>query len=57
MILNIYQLVSYISTIFGISKGDIVYTGTPEGVGQINQGDNLKAILSNKYELNVRFDG
>ncbi|MFZ4590180.1 MAG: fumarylacetoacetate hydrolase family protein [Ignavibacteria bacterium] len=57
MILNIYQLVSYISTIFGISKGDLIYTGTPEGVGQINQGDNLKAILSNKYELNVRFDG
>ena len=57
MILNIYQLVSYISTIFGICKGDLIYTGTPEGVGQINIGDNLKAILSNKYELNVRFDG
>jgi 2-keto-4-pentenoate hydratase/2-oxohepta-3-ene-1,7-dioic acid hydratase in catechol pathway len=57
MILNIYQLIAYISTIFGISKGDLIYTGTPEGVGQINKGDNLKAILSNKYELNVRFDG
>jgi 2-keto-4-pentenoate hydratase/2-oxohepta-3-ene-1,7-dioic acid hydratase in catechol pathway len=57
MILNIYQLIAYISTIFGINKGDLIFTGTPEGVGQIKQGDNLKAILSNKYELNVRFDG
>jgi fumarylpyruvate hydrolase len=57
MILNIYQLVAYISTIFSISKGDLIFTGTPEGVGQINQGDKLKAILSHKYELNVRFDG
>lgn len=57
MILNIYKLVSYISTIFSVCKGDLIYTGTPEGVGQLNPGDNLKAILSNKYELNVRFDG
>jgi acylpyruvate hydrolase len=57
MILNIYKLISYISTIFGISRGDLIYTGTPEGVGQLNPGDKLKAIISNKYELNVRFDG
>jgi len=57
MMLNIYQLVSYISTIFSICKGDLIYTGTPEGVGQLNPGDELKAIISNKYELNVRFDG
>jgi 2-keto-4-pentenoate hydratase/2-oxohepta-3-ene-1,7-dioic acid hydratase in catechol pathway len=57
MILNIYQLVSYISTVFGISVGDLIYTGTPEGVGQLNSGDNLIATLSNKYELNVSFNG
>jgi 2-keto-4-pentenoate hydratase/2-oxohepta-3-ene-1,7-dioic acid hydratase in catechol pathway len=57
MILNIYKLISYISTIFGICKGDLIFTGTPEGVGQLNSGDRLKATLQNKYELNVRFDG
>ncbi len=57
MIINIYKLISYISTVFGISKGDLIYTGTPKGVGQINPGDELKAVLSNKYELNVKFDG
>jgi len=57
MIINIYKLVAYISTVFGICKGDLIYTGTPEGVGQLNTGDKLKAIFSNKYELNVRFDG
>jgi 5-carboxymethyl-2-hydroxymuconate isomerase len=57
MMFNIYQLISYISSIFDINKGDLIYTGTPEGVGQLSPGDKLKAIISNKHELNVRFDG
>ncbi len=57
MILNIYQLISYISTVFNICKGDLIYTGTPEGVGKLNSEDKIKARLSNKYELNVTFDG
>jgi 2-keto-4-pentenoate hydratase/2-oxohepta-3-ene-1,7-dioic acid hydratase in catechol pathway len=57
MILNIYKLISYISTVFDICKGDLIFTGTPEGVGQLSPGDKLKATISNKYELNVKFDG
>ena len=57
MILNIYKLISYISTIFGISQGDLIFTGTPVGVGKLNPGDRLRAILLNKFELNVRFNG
>jgi len=53
MIYNIYKLVSHISTIFSIQKGDIIYTGTPSGVGKVQKGDKLKARLVNLVELNV----
>ncbi|MFA5011305.1 MAG: fumarylacetoacetate hydrolase family protein [Ignavibacteria bacterium] len=57
MIINIYKLISYLSTIFGLSKGDLIFTGTPEGVGQLKQGDELRASLSGMLELKVRFNG
>lgn len=57
MILNIYKLISYISTIFMLCKGDLVFTGTPDGVGSLSIGDVLVAKLDDKYQLNVRFDG
>lgn len=57
MIINIYKLISYLSTIFGLAKGDLIFTGTPEGVGQLRDGDELLASLSDKVELKVRFNG
>lgn len=56
MIYNIYKLISYISTIFSIQKGDLIYTGTPSGVGKVQKGDELKAQLINLVELNVTID-
>lgn len=29
---------------FGLGEGDIIFTGTPEGVGQINNGDQLSLL-------------
>lgn len=57
MIINIYKLIAYISTIFGLYKGDLIFTGTPEGVGKLNKGDKILATLSNIVELNVRYNG
>jgi len=57
MIINIYKLISYISTIFGLTKGDLIFTGTPEGVGRLKRGDELLASLSNLIDLKVRFNG
>lgn len=57
MILNIYKLISHISTVFGIAKGDLIFTGTPEGVGELSAGDELHARLSELVELKVRFNG
>lgn len=34
-------LVSYLSEIYGLSAGDLIYTGTPEGVAKLNKGDTV----------------
>ncbi|MFN8671565.1 MAG: fumarylacetoacetate hydrolase family protein [Candidatus Sericytochromatia bacterium] len=53
MIFKFPQIISYISNIFTLQKGDIIFTGTPHGVNKINKGDKLKAVLENYIELNV----
>lgn len=39
MIFTIDQIIEYISKIMTLEKGDIIATGTPEGVGEIRKGD------------------
>lgn len=45
MIFSIPALVAYLSTIFTLSPGDIIFTGTPSGVGPLNEGDKMTAFL------------
>lgn len=47
MIFSIDNLIGYISQYFKIQVGDLIFTGTPVGVGKINQGDILEAYLEN----------
>jgi 2-keto-4-pentenoate hydratase/2-oxohepta-3-ene-1,7-dioic acid hydratase in catechol pathway len=49
MIFPINELVSYVSHFFTIKIGDIMFTGTPVGVGQVTIGDRLEGyIFDNK---------
>lgn len=41
------ELVKYISSIMALEKGDLIYTGTPAGVGKVIKGDKLEAEISN----------
>lgn|SRR5512140_2001562 len=45
MIFRVDDVVSYLSTIFRLSAGDLIFTGTPEGVGPIAPGDRLDLKL------------
>lgn len=45
MLFPIPFLIHYLSGIFTLYPGDIIYTGTPEGVGKLNAGDQLHTIL------------
>lgn len=44
MIFGLDAIVSYIGTHFGLNEGDIIYTGTPAGVGTVRHGDELALL-------------
>lgn len=56
MIFSIDELISYVSTFITLKTGDLIYTGTPAGVGPIQIGDKLEGILNgNKlFEFTVK---
>ncbi|WP_137938240.1 fumarylacetoacetate hydrolase family protein [Chitinivorax sp. B] len=54
MLFNISYLIAYLSTVFSLSPGDLIFTGTPEGVGRLQSGDVVELDLANR--LHAKFD-
>ena len=54
MIWKIDQLISKASTFFTIKIGDIMFTGTPEGVGKVIENDLLEGYIDDKKVFSVR---
>ncbi len=53
MIYSIERIISFISEIMTLEPGDLILTGTPEGVGEIKEGDVLEAQLDSLCSLTV----
>ena len=53
MVFSIAELVSWCSSIFTLEPGDLLFTGTPEGVGPIREGDSLCAHITGLPKLHV----
>jgi 2-keto-4-pentenoate hydratase/2-oxohepta-3-ene-1,7-dioic acid hydratase in catechol pathway len=51
---SVETLIEYLSKVFTLRKGDLIFTGTPEGVGQINSNDKLEASLVGYVSLNIK---
>ena len=56
MLWKIDELVSYVSTYFMLKKGDILFTGTPSGVGKVSPNDYLSGTLEGEemFAINVK---
>lgn len=48
MLFSIDQIISYVSKYMTLKTGDLIYTGTPAGVGPVMIGDTLKGVLNGK---------
>ncbi len=54
MIFSFNQIISYISQFITLRMGDIIFTGTPSGVGQVKIGDELEAFLNGERLLKCK---
>ncbi len=54
MLWKIDEIISYVSKYFMLKKGDVIFTGTPAGVGKIQANDYLSATLENEELLSVK---
>ena len=48
MIFNIDEIIAYISQFVSLKMGDLIYTGTPAGVGPVSIGDRLQGFIGDK---------
>ena len=51
MVFSIDYIIAYVSQFITLKKGDLIYTGTPKGVGSVVVGDKLEGFLENKPML------
>jgi 2-keto-4-pentenoate hydratase/2-oxohepta-3-ene-1,7-dioic acid hydratase in catechol pathway len=56
MLFPVDKIVAYASRFFTLKMGDLIYTGTPEGVGPVRLGDRLQGYIGDRklLDFNVR---
>ena len=51
MLFPIDEIIAYVSQYFSLKKGDLIFTGTPKGVGPVKMGDRLRGYLNGELML------
>ncbi|RIA10346.1 2-keto-4-pentenoate hydratase/2-oxohepta-3-ene-1,7-dioic acid hydratase in catechol pathway [Flavobacteriaceae bacterium MAR_2010_72] len=54
MLWKIDEIIEYISKYFTLKIGDIIFTGTPAGVGKVSAGDELTGYLEDKRMFSIK---
>lgn len=56
LIFSFDKVIAYVSQFISLKVGDLIYTGTPEGVGQVHMGDKLEGFLNGEsfLKLNIK---
>ena len=55
MIWNVFELISILSQTIPLRAGDLIFTGTPAGVGQLQKGDSVSADLDQPNAISLSF--
>ena len=53
MLWKIDEIIEYISKYFTLKIGDIIFTGTPAGVGKVIADDKLKGFIESKEMFSI----
>jgi acylpyruvate hydrolase len=53
MIFTIDHIISYISKFMTLKIGDMIFTGTPEGVGKLNVGDKIEGFIEDQKLMSM----
>jgi 2-keto-4-pentenoate hydratase/2-oxohepta-3-ene-1,7-dioic acid hydratase in catechol pathway len=51
LLFSFEKIIAFVSKYITLKKGDLIYTGTPEGVAKVNVGDHLEGYLENEKLL------
>jgi 2-keto-4-pentenoate hydratase/2-oxohepta-3-ene-1,7-dioic acid hydratase in catechol pathway len=51
--MTVGEIVAYVSSLMSLGRGDIILTGTPEGVGQLLAGDIIEAQIGDLFSLTL----
>jgi fumarylpyruvate hydrolase len=54
LIWSVAEVISYLSNYFTLQPGDLIYTGTPEGVGKVERGQTMVGTVAGLGELHVK---
>jgi acylpyruvate hydrolase len=56
MLFSFDRIISYASQFFSLKVGDLIFTGTPEGVGPVSIGDRLEGFINDKpvFQLKIK---
>ncbi|RKT01264.1 fumarylacetoacetate hydrolase family protein [Chryseobacterium defluvii] len=54
MIFSFEDIIAFVSQYFTLRVGDLIFTGTPKGVGKVEENDVLEAFLEGEKVLDIR---
>lgn len=56
LIWSVNEVIANLSTLFALQPGDLIFTGTPEGVGAVQRGQTMQVRIDGLEPISVRVD-